>query len=772
MAEEEVVAAAASPTPSDLKRKHEDLEPDAPEPTPTNANGADSGQRDEGVEEENGAAAVGGDSDESDAKRPRLEENPDGLGVTVNGFQEEKVEDVELPSVEHNTESVDAQEPTDEAPDTENDKQPSSDDQLKEETQPPSVENSLLESPQQQPSGGGEHQEPSTEVPQAAVVYSEEQEPAAETEDVSRKMEVPNNKVGVLIGKHGETIRFLQINSGAKIQITRDADSDPNSTTRPAELIGTLESINKAERLIRDVIAEADAGGSPSLVARGVSYVQAAGAAEQILIQVPYEKVGLIIGKFGETIKSLQTRSGARIQLTPQHPPDGDQSKERTVRVSGDKKQIEMAREMIKEVMDQTVRSSSLSGGYNQQQQQQGFRPRGSAQSQWSHHRGPPHPSQSGGYNYQQRGSYPPSQNSQYAPPPNYPPQQMGSSRSGSFGSGWEQRHPPSTMLQQGPGGGGGYDYYGGHMGDVPASSHGHGPSPTPMGPPPPAQGNYNYNYGQPQPAAPPYSSQAPQGYGHGHGYNEAKYDNQAPYHPSYGGGGSQPGPVGAGYPHPGYAPQDQQYGKAPPPYAQQHYGGPPRGTQPGDNMPYHTGPISVQPTQQQYPQNAAPPPQSQQTYPQTYPQPYGSDGYNINQQQPQPVATGSAAPVYPQQGPVPGYGQQQQQAFAGYAQAGPTGGYGSYPTGYTEQPAAQNTAAAGYGGYQGSVDPAAAYASAPPPAGQAVYAQPAPTQPPTGYDHSGSYGTAPATYGKSLSPQPGGYPQYDATGQVIGTHR
>lgn len=79
MAEEEVVAAAASPAPSDLKRKHEDLEPDAPEPPPANANGADSAQRDEGVkeEEENGADAV---SDESEAKRPRLDDNPDALG--------------------------------------------------------------------------------------------------------------------------------------------------------------------------------------------------------------------------------------------------------------------------------------------------------------------------------------------------------------------------------------------------------------------------------------------------------------------------------------------------------------------------------------------------------------------------------------------------------------------------------------------------------------------------------------------------------------------
>ncbi|THG19580.1 hypothetical protein TEA_013994 [Camellia sinensis var. sinensis] len=163
-----------------------------------------------------------------------------------------------------------------------------------------------------QPASGGEQlQEPPAEVPQHEDVPSAEQQPASETQTMSQKMEIPNNKIGVLIGKAGDTIRFLQINSGAKIQIIRDADADPYSATRPA-----------------------DAGGSSSLVARG------------------FGVVGVIIGKGGETIKILQTRSGARIRLIP-HLPDGDQSKERTVRVAGDKKQIEMAREMIKEVMNQ-----------------------------------------------------------------------------------------------------------------------------------------------------------------------------------------------------------------------------------------------------------------------------------------------------------------------------------------------------------------------------------------------------------------------------------
>lgn len=63
-------------------------------------------------------------------------------------------------------------------------------------------------------------------------------------------------QVGVLIGKGGDTIRTLQYSSGARIQITRDSDVDPDSPFRPVELIGSLENINKAERLIKDVIAE------------------------------------------------------------------------------------------------------------------------------------------------------------------------------------------------------------------------------------------------------------------------------------------------------------------------------------------------------------------------------------------------------------------------------------------------------------------------------------------------------------------------------------
>lgn len=51
-------------------------------------------------------------------------------------------------------------------------------------------------------------------------------------------------------------VRYLQVNSGAKIQIRRDAEADPNSALRPVEIIGTVACIEKAEKLINAVIAE------------------------------------------------------------------------------------------------------------------------------------------------------------------------------------------------------------------------------------------------------------------------------------------------------------------------------------------------------------------------------------------------------------------------------------------------------------------------------------------------------------------------------------
>ncbi|KAG8637621.1 far upstream element-binding protein 2 [Manihot esculenta] len=174
-------------------------------------------------------------------------------------------------------------------------------------------------------------------------------QPSLYSHGMGKKITIPSGKVGVVIGKGGETIKHIQLQSGAKIQITKDQDADPHSLTRDVELMGTSEQISRAEELINDVITEADAGGSALSAEHGLNTKQS--GAEQFAMKVPNDKVGLLIGKGGETIKYMQSRSGARMQIIPLHLPPGDTMAERTVYLNGSTEQIEAAKELVNDVI-------------------------------------------------------------------------------------------------------------------------------------------------------------------------------------------------------------------------------------------------------------------------------------------------------------------------------------------------------------------------------------------------------------------------------------
>ncbi|KAH0449261.1 hypothetical protein IEQ34_023061 [Dendrobium chrysotoxum] len=170
----------------------------------------------------------------------------------------------------------------------------------------------------------------------------------------NKKVEIPNGRVGVIIGRSGETIKYLQVQSGARIQITRDLDADPNALTRSVELIGTPEQISKAEQLINEVLSEADVGGSGIISSRKFAAVPT--NSDHFSMKVPNNKVGLIIGKGGENIKNMQATCGARIQVIPLHLPPGDPSTDRTVHIDGTKEQIELAKQLVNDVVNSELR--------------------------------------------------------------------------------------------------------------------------------------------------------------------------------------------------------------------------------------------------------------------------------------------------------------------------------------------------------------------------------------------------------------------------------
>ncbi|CAL0323687.1 unnamed protein product [Lupinus luteus] len=514
----------------------------------------------------------------------------------------------------------------------------------------------------------------------------------------SKKIDIPNGRVGVIIGKGGETIKYLQLQSGAKIQITRDSDADPNSPTRMVELMGTPDAIANAEKLINEVLAEAEAGGS------GVATRRLTGQAgsDEYVTKIPNNKVGLVIGKGGETIKSMQASSGARIQVIPLHLPPGDPSTERTLKIEGTPEQIESAKQLVNEVIsgENRFRNPAMSGGYPQQ----GYQAR--APSNWAP---PGAPAQQPGYGFVQPGAYSgpsPQYNisqQQYA---GYPPQSAGG-----YSTGWDQSAAPTSQQSAH---GSGYDYYSQQP-----------PSQQPQNPgsaAPPGDGSA-YNYSQPpasgynqsgqgyaQDGYGAYQAQAQSGYGqppsydqqqgygsapnYGTGNNSAQeghtanYGSQAdsaqvpPVQPSsatqqgYASGQQQPSPHAGSYPPQGTA----QPGYGVPPTSQAAYGSQPQ------------APSGYGPPQTQKP-GATPPVYGQSQSPKTVAAGYGQSGYPSSQ----PPTSGYGG-AYPTSYGAASGGQ------PGYGQAPPSYGNSSYGAGYAQPPAYGSDGNAGTrGSYDGT---------------------------------------------------------------------
>ncbi|KAH0736391.1 hypothetical protein KY285_012098 [Solanum tuberosum] len=512
----------------------------------------------------------------------------------------------------------------------------------------------------------------------------------------SKKIEIPNGRVGVIIGKGGETIKYLQLQSGAKIQVTRDMDADPNSTNRAVELMGTPDQIAKAEQLITEVLSEADSGGS-GLVSRRLPGQQSGG--EQFSLKVPNNKVGLVIGKGGETIKSMQARTGARIQVIPLHLPPGDTSQERTVQIDGSSEQIEAAKQLVYEVISENrARNQGMSGGY----QQQGYQAR--PPTSWAP---PGAPMQQSGYGYGQPGAYP-SQPSY----PGYPPQPA----SAGYASGWDQSAAQNQQSQAG-----GYDYYnqqapqqqqqtaGGSAASTDTSAYGYN-----------QQSASGYSQGQAyaQDGYGGYHAPAPQSGGYqGSGYEQQQgYSSTAGYgnasnptsdgqNSSYGtqsDGSQAPPPASAtgqqGYhsgqqpsPNPSYPSQGSaQAGYGVPPTSQGGYGTQPAG---GYAASYGAPQAQKPPSQASYGQpQQSPSAQAGYAQPPTaqpgYPQPAAQSGYT----QADPNAQRPPSSAYGAPPAQPGYGAQSYGAPPSYGQQPPP--YNSAYGGYSQPPAYASEAA------------------------------------------------------------------------------
>ncbi|XP_046643900.1 far upstream element-binding protein 1-like isoform X6 [Daphnia pulicaria] len=162
------------------------------------------------------------------------------------------------------------------------------------------------------------------------------------TEEVA----VPDKMVGLIIGRGGEQISRLQAESGAKIQMAPDSAGLPDRT---CTITGSREAIGRARELINNIVqtrgGPRDAG-PPSVESLGGQHNVGIDLtlAPNVEVMIPGPKVGLIIGKGGETIKQLQERSGTRMVVVQDGP---QQENEKPLRIYGDPQKVEHAKQLV-----------------------------------------------------------------------------------------------------------------------------------------------------------------------------------------------------------------------------------------------------------------------------------------------------------------------------------------------------------------------------------------------------------------------------------------
>eukprot|EP00828_Plagiopyla_frontata_P014605 TRINITY_DN1910_c0_g1_i2.p1 TRINITY_DN1910_c0_g1~~TRINITY_DN1910_c0_g1_i2.p1 ORF type:complete len:496 (+),score=81.54 TRINITY_DN1910_c0_g1_i2:284-1771(+) len=160
---------------------------------------------------------------------------------------------------------------------------------------------------------------------------------------------VPNDCVGLVIGKGGETIKMLQVNSGAsKVQVA--ADSAPNSNTRNVFVEGDRESIDKVKRMLQEIV-EAQQKLKSAMTGMSIN------GQSRLEYPVPNNLVGLIIGRGGETVKGINTRSGAFVFIPKECPPGSD---ERVLVITGQPEQIQIAQREIEELVNMGLKNMAL----------------------------------------------------------------------------------------------------------------------------------------------------------------------------------------------------------------------------------------------------------------------------------------------------------------------------------------------------------------------------------------------------------------------------
>lgn len=165
-----------------------------------------------------------------------------------------------------------------------------------------------------------------------------------ETGQAMQELMIPGHKVGLVIGKGGETIKNLQEYHKVKMVMIQESNV-PTADDKPLRITGDPQRCSQAMEAVRKLMADKDAY-APNAYGGGMT--------RPLEVSVPRPMVGIVIGKSGEMIRKIQLETGAKVQFVP----DDNTSPDRVCTISGPPEKAQQAAQMISELITSAVSKS------------------------------------------------------------------------------------------------------------------------------------------------------------------------------------------------------------------------------------------------------------------------------------------------------------------------------------------------------------------------------------------------------------------------------
>jgi predicted PilT family ATPase len=164
-------------------------------------------------------------------------------------------------------------------------------------------------------------------------------------------VEIPNDAVGLLIGKSGQTIRLIIEKTGAHVQVQKDSEVDRNVSTRIVHVHGFPENVELARNEIMLLVQQHE----QQMQQTGAYVTDLPGSTEKEMI-IPGGIIGYIIGRGGENIKNLQMKYQSKVIIEK----EDDHNGERHIFLRGLPGNIQGLEAEIKDIVESQLDPSSF----------------------------------------------------------------------------------------------------------------------------------------------------------------------------------------------------------------------------------------------------------------------------------------------------------------------------------------------------------------------------------------------------------------------------